>query len=98
MLHSILQTVFCPHKIADQDEVFPLPANCTHIKVARPKVRINQPLVEWVEFYTLPGFGFIHPQGHFVLVIYTQHTLSKVQLRKYIYDMILVYLPLFKGV
>ena len=33
--------MLCPHKILQQEHVFTLPLNSTHLKVARPKVRIN---------------------------------------------------------
>ncbi|XP_066277245.1 uncharacterized protein [Branchiostoma lanceolatum] len=35
------KTVICPHKVTTKDKVFILPKNCTHIKVVRPKLRVN---------------------------------------------------------
>ncbi|ELU04076.1 hypothetical protein CAPTEDRAFT_225603 [Capitella teleta] len=35
------KTVLCPHKILNQEHIFTLPPSVTHIKIARPKVRIN---------------------------------------------------------
>lgn len=40
------KTVICPHKMGGADRVFVLPHNCTHIKIARPKVRINKEFVQ----------------------------------------------------
>ncbi|XP_013415715.1 uncharacterized protein LOC106177476 isoform X3 [Lingula anatina] len=40
------KTIFCPHKIPTDEVVLKLPHNCTHIKITRPKVRINQELIE----------------------------------------------------
>ena len=34
------------------EKVFVLPHNCTHIKIARPKVRINREFVQWVELFS----------------------------------------------
>ncbi|KAK7110079.1 uncharacterized protein [Littorina saxatilis] len=36
------KTVICPHRMGGSEKVFVLPHNCTHIKIARPKVRINR--------------------------------------------------------
>ncbi|CAH1784655.1 unnamed protein product [Owenia fusiformis] len=40
------KTVLCPHKIVGADKIFVLPHNTTHIRVTRPKVKINQQLVD----------------------------------------------------
>ncbi|XP_076436241.1 uncharacterized protein LOC143275834 [Babylonia areolata] len=40
------KTVVCPHKMGGMEKVFVLPHNCTHIKIARPKVRINREFVQ----------------------------------------------------
>ncbi|KAK7494886.1 hypothetical protein BaRGS_00013765 [Batillaria attramentaria] len=40
------KTVICPHKMGGAEKVFVLPHNCTHIKIARPKVRINREFVQ----------------------------------------------------
>ncbi|KAH3789098.1 hypothetical protein DPMN_167267, partial [Dreissena polymorpha] len=39
------KTVICPHKLPGSEKVFPLPINCTHIKISRPKVKINKELM-----------------------------------------------------
>ncbi|XP_052771420.1 uncharacterized protein LOC128211061 isoform X2 [Mya arenaria] len=39
------KTVICPHKLPGQEKVFPMPINCTHIKISRPKVKINKELM-----------------------------------------------------
>lgn len=36
------KTVICPHKLGGSDKVFMLPHNCSHIKIIRPKVKINK--------------------------------------------------------
>lgn len=40
------KTLICPHKIGGAEKVFVLPHNCTHIKITRPKVRINKERVQ----------------------------------------------------
>ncbi|XP_064602471.1 uncharacterized protein LOC135468255 [Liolophura sinensis] len=40
------KTVVCPHKLGGGDKVMVLPHGCTHIKVARPNVRINRDMVD----------------------------------------------------
>ncbi|KAL8603228.1 hypothetical protein ACOMHN_046234 [Nucella lapillus] len=40
------KTVVCPHKMGGMEKVFVLPHNCTHIKIARPKVRINREFLQ----------------------------------------------------
>jgi hypothetical protein len=40
------QTVICPHKLPGCEKVFKLPHSCTHIKISRPKVRVNKDLIE----------------------------------------------------
>lgn len=40
------KTVICPHKMGGAEKVFVLPHNCTHIKIVRPKVRINREFVQ----------------------------------------------------
>ncbi|XP_045189015.1 uncharacterized protein LOC123546637 isoform X2 [Mercenaria mercenaria] len=39
------KTVICPHKLPGSERIFPLPINCTHLKIARPKVKINKELM-----------------------------------------------------
>lgn len=39
------KTVICPHKLPGSERIFPLPINCTHIKISRPKVKINKELM-----------------------------------------------------
>nr|XP_002121447.1 uncharacterized protein LOC100177030 [Ciona intestinalis] len=39
------KTAVCPHKITKNDMVVPLPRNCTHIKLARPMVRLSMPAI-----------------------------------------------------
>lgn len=39
------KTLICPHKVCGQDMVIKVPHGCTHMKVTRPKVRINQDLM-----------------------------------------------------
>jgi len=39
------KTAVCPHKVTRSDLVIPLPHGCTHIKVARPMVRVNLPVM-----------------------------------------------------
>ena len=48
---SFLQTVICPHKLGGSERVFMLPHNASHIKIIRPKVRINKEFAEWVIFF-----------------------------------------------
>ncbi|KAK3096071.1 hypothetical protein FSP39_022738 [Pinctada imbricata] len=40
------KTVICPHKLASGDKVVILPHNCSHVKISRPKVRINKELID----------------------------------------------------
>ncbi|RUS88807.1 hypothetical protein EGW08_003437 [Elysia chlorotica] len=40
------KTVICPHKLGGSEKIFILPHNCTHIKITRPKVRINKDLLD----------------------------------------------------
>ncbi|PVD30283.1 hypothetical protein C0Q70_09547 [Pomacea canaliculata] len=40
------KTVICPHKAGGTEKVFVLPHNCTHLKISRPKVRVNRELVQ----------------------------------------------------
>merc|ERR1719422_1167944 len=40
------KTVICPHKLGGSEKVFMLPHNCSHIKIIRPKVRINKDFAE----------------------------------------------------
>ena len=42
----IFQTLLCPHKILLQEQVFGLPLGSTHLKISRPKVRINVEMME----------------------------------------------------
>ena len=42
----VFQTVVCPHKMGGMEKVFVLPHNCTHIKITRPKVRINREFMQ----------------------------------------------------
>lgn len=48
-----MQTVLCPHKILNQEHIFTLPPTVTHIKIARPKVRINLDNMEWVSIISM---------------------------------------------
>ncbi|XP_012934651.1 uncharacterized protein LOC101853915 [Aplysia californica] len=40
------KTVICPHKLGGAEKIFILPHNCSHIKIIRPKVRINKEFAE----------------------------------------------------
>ncbi|XP_063435480.1 uncharacterized protein LOC134716413 isoform X3 [Mytilus trossulus] len=40
------KTVICPHKLPGSEKVFKLPHSCTHIKISRPKVRVNKDIIE----------------------------------------------------
>ncbi|XP_059165212.1 uncharacterized protein LOC131947844 isoform X2 [Physella acuta] len=37
------KTIICPHKLSGPEKIFILPHNCSHVKMTRPKVRINKP-------------------------------------------------------
>ncbi|XP_060587658.1 uncharacterized protein LOC132743149 isoform X3 [Ruditapes philippinarum] len=39
------KTVICPHKLPGSEKILPLPINCTHLKISRPKVKINKELM-----------------------------------------------------
>ncbi|KAL4231540.1 hypothetical protein ACF0H5_009121 [Mactra antiquata] len=39
------KTVVCPHKLPGSERVFQLPFNCTHLKISRPKVKINKEMM-----------------------------------------------------
>ncbi|XP_074640808.1 uncharacterized protein LOC141898673 [Tubulanus polymorphus] len=40
------KTVICPHKMGNAENVLPLPINCSHIKILRPKVKINLQMMD----------------------------------------------------
>ncbi|XP_046362334.2 uncharacterized protein LOC124139364 [Haliotis rufescens] len=52
------KTVVCPHRLGGSEKVFILPHNCTHIKITRPKVRINRDLVEGIMKPPTPDTAF----------------------------------------
>ncbi|KAI0233898.1 hypothetical protein LSAT2_015868 [Lamellibrachia satsuma] len=61
------KTVLCPHKILSQEQVFSLPGGSTHIKIARPKVRLNHeildPLFRKQRLDGLPGSRSLSPES-----------------------------------
>ncbi|XP_067657515.1 myosin-11-like [Haliotis asinina] len=52
------KTVVCPHRLGGSEKIFILPHNCTHIKITRPKVRINRELVESIMKPPTPDTAF----------------------------------------
>ncbi|XP_064630986.1 uncharacterized protein LOC135489527 isoform X2 [Lineus longissimus] len=40
------KTLICPHRVRGAEIAFPLPHNCTHLKITRPKVKINQQMMD----------------------------------------------------
>ncbi|KAK6184991.1 hypothetical protein SNE40_007324 [Patella caerulea] len=36
------KTIICPHKLSGSEKIYILPINCSHLKITRPKVRINK--------------------------------------------------------
>jgi len=45
------KTAVCPHKITKSDLLVVLPAGCTHIKLARPTVRVSLPSLQAQRYY-----------------------------------------------
>ncbi|XP_069140268.1 uncharacterized protein [Argopecten irradians] len=55
------KTVICPHKLPGVDKVIILPHNTTHIKITRPKVRINKELIDEMMKPRSPELSFDMP-------------------------------------
>ncbi|XP_061177862.1 uncharacterized protein LOC133186647 isoform X1 [Saccostrea echinata] len=55
------KTVVCPHKLPGSDKVIILPHNCTHIKITRPKVRINKELIDEIMKPMTPDYSLDMP-------------------------------------
>lgn len=66
----ISETVICPHKLPGSDKVIVLPHNCTHLKITRPKVRINKELIEEIMKPQTPEYSLDMPS---TAGTYTRH-------------------------
>ncbi|XP_033757062.1 uncharacterized protein LOC117339522 isoform X1 [Pecten maximus] len=55
------KTVICPHKLPGVDKVIILPHNTSHIKITRPKVRINKELIDEMMKPRSPELSFDMP-------------------------------------
>ncbi|XP_034328215.2 uncharacterized protein [Magallana gigas] len=64
------KTVICPHKLPGSDKVIVLPHNCTHLKITRPKVRINKELIEEIMKPQTPEYSLDMPS---TAGTYTRH-------------------------
>nr|XP_022341506.1 uncharacterized protein LOC111135590 isoform X1 [Crassostrea virginica] len=55
------KTVICPHKLPGSDKVIILPHHCTHLKITRPKVRINKELIDEIMKPITPEYSLDMP-------------------------------------